>query len=192
MGGRCLLDEDRLRAWVEYQVSPHPVPKDSDPFFDAHWDEIDPGWQMPWYRKKRSLPRRTPPGDEFKVPGYCFDDAVDVFLLVREFLPSDWPGVLEVVVPLGDSRSLMTEAPKLDEIVPDWHEPPLVYLLPESFLARYAVGFPYEGYLWGYTDLPSRLRDDRTNVVFRSVAGYASYDDEDDAQNHLYISCCFV
>jgi hypothetical protein len=147
----------------------------SDPFFSDHWDDIDPGWQMPWYAARRRYPRwarrlfGVGPGPEKKVPGYGFDDAVAVFLAVRRLVPDEWPGVIKVVVPLRDSDGLVTDPPELSSLVPDWREPPLVYLLPVPCLAGMAVGWDAAGYESGYPELPPELRDGRTSVVFHSL-----------------------
>ncbi len=168
MVGKCQLDSKRLKVWVDAGVRSLSLQSPPDPYVTSHWDEIDPGWVMPWDRARRALNYESVPGDEAKHPGYSFEDAVAVFVAIRDCLPPEWPGVITHTVPLHDSESRIVEPPVFTEIVPNWWEPPAVYLASDAYAPRMVVGWAFEEFRSGYLELPAELRDGRTNVLFRS------------------------
>jgi hypothetical protein len=167
MSSRCPIDPGRLGVWVEEQLNLRHGKK-RGPCPSSLWNDIDPGWVARFRAASEESPREAVPDIETGVPGYGFDDAVAVFLAVRELVPGGWPGVIEVVVPLGRSAALTTAAPELSQMATDRRDPPSISLLPEPSLLRKTVQRVRAGYKSGYTGLPPALRDDRTNVVFRS------------------------
>ncbi len=189
MDGRCPLDLQRLKNWLDDVLGPFPSRERSDPFATDHWDQIDPSWKMPWYRARDRLPHGIAVGGEWKFPGYSFTDAVVVFLTVRDLLPFTWKGIIEVVIPLEDSLDLSLVAPELDNIVPDYRTPPSVYLFPEPVLARTGISIqPWEGFSYVYPTIPSCLPIDSTNVLFQSSWAPASRRDHDEtAGNRISI-----
>ena len=172
----CPISTVALREWVRQGVIALASGKHPELTWNAHWDDIDDGWKMPWHAARSLLPEGEVPGEEAMRPGFCLQDVVDVYRVATGAVPPGWCGLMEVMVWLEGDVVLTTRAPELVSAPLSWFTPPEIVMVPAREAWRWRVDFRGSEYQERYLSDPWGLAEQGSSLLFSSSCSGQSWE----------------